>query len=255
MNETVLPIPESALISARLAHPCFPQPEQTEVKVWRYMTLAKLVSLIQKRSLFLSRLDQLADPYEGSTTKRTAAGIDAFFEQIGSKNRYETLGELYRKAREQTYVSCWHASENESEAMWKLYGGSGGIAIQTTYAKLVESITDEHNVYIGLVRYIDYDKASFPDANAFHPVMHKRTSFAHEHEVRLVWYWGSPPEPDKTPSHLTIPWNIESYCERVYVDPYAPDYYFEAVQAVLESMAPTLSNRLEWSKMKEQPFF
>jgi hypothetical protein len=220
------------------------------------MNLAKLISLIHLRTLYLTRLDQFADPYEGSTTQRTAAGIDAFLKNLGSPNGYQELGDFYRKARQSTFVSCWHANEHESEAMWRLYGGlGGGVAVQTTYARLVKSIERLGEVYVGLVRYIDYTTASFPDANAFYPVMHKRASFAHEREVRLVRYWGAPPEPDKPPAHLSIPWDIEASAERIYVDPYAPGYYFEAVKAALSSMAPTLVPRLKWSQMKAAPFF
>jgi hypothetical protein len=90
---------------------------------------------------------------------------------------------------------------------------------------------------------------------AFYPVMHKRASFAHEREVRLVWYRGATPAPDRPPPNLSIPWDIETFAEQIYVDPYAPGYYFEAVKAVLSSMAPALVSRLEWSKMKAAPFF
>lgn len=248
-------MPESATLAARLSHTSFPQPQNKMVKVWRYMDLAKLISLIQSRSLYLVRLDKLTDPYEGTITSLTAAGINEYFKQIGSTNTYETFRNHFLESRQSTFVSCWHVNEHESEAMWHLYGGSGGgIAIQTTYSKLVESIELQHDVYIGLVRYIDYSTGILSDVNGFTPVMHKRASFAHEREVRFVWYWGSVPYPDQTPSHLTMPWDLESYIEKVYVDPNAPTYYFEAVQAVLKSMAPTLENRLEWSQMKASPF-
>ena len=220
------------------------------------MNLEKLISLIQLRMLYLAPLDQLADPYEGSTTQRTAAGIDAFLKNVGSTNGYKELSDFYRKSRQTTFVSCWHANEHESEAMWRLYGGlSGGVAVQTSYAKLVKSIESIGEVYIGFVGYIDYATASFPDANAFYPVMHKRASFAHEREVRMVWYWGSPPEQDSAPTHLSIPWDIEAFADQICVDPYAPGYYFEAVKAVLSSMAPALVSRLAWSQMKAVPFF
>jgi hypothetical protein len=256
MSQSAPTIPESHALSARLSHPCFPQPPDPNVKVWRYMDLAKLISIIQSRELYLARLDHLADPYEGSTTQLTATGIDTFLKNVGSQNSYKDLSGFYRKSRESTFVSCWHTNEHESEAMWRLYAGlGGGIAVQTTYAKLVNSIEQFGEVYIGLVRYIDYSTALFPDANAFYPVMHKRASFAHEREVRLVWYWGAPLEPDSSPISLSIPWDIEAFAEQIFVDPYAPAYYFEAVKAILSSMAPSLASRLAWSKMKIDPVF
>lgn len=220
------------------------------------MSLPKLISLLTSKSLHMTRLDHMADPYEGSTTRRTAAGIDRFLKDLGSDRGYHEISDFVRKARASTFISCWHANEHESEAMWRLYGGQGGgVAIQATYAKLVESIRDHYDTYIGMVSYIDYDTASFPDANAFYPVMHKRASFAHEREVRLVWYWGSPPEPDTVPSHLQIAWDPSKFCESICVDPYAPEYYFDAVKAVLSSIQPNMRERLQWSRMKADPIF
>lgn len=256
MRDPSQPLPQSAALAVRLAHPCFPQPGNKSVKVWRYMNLAKLVSLIESRALYLTRLDKMADPYEGSVTARTVAGINAHLRATGSVNGYPEIGKLFQQGREATFISCWHANEHESEAMWRLYGGSsGGIAVQTTYEKLVDSIKAQPDVYIGHVRYIDYVTGAFPDVNSFTPIMHKRASFSHEREVRLVWYWGNPSPPDTVPESLSIPWDIQLFAEKIFVDPYAPAYYFEAVKAVIKAMAPGLSGRLEWSQMKAMPLF
>lgn len=249
-------VPQSGFLAQRLAHPRFPQPPDPSVKVWRYMNLPKLISLIQSNALYLARLDQLADPYEGSTTHRTAAGIDAFLKTLGSDRGYQDMANVYEKNRESMFVSCWHANEHESEAMWRLYGGgASGIAVQSTYSRLIDSVETQYDVYVGLVQYIDYNTASFPSANVFYPVMHKRASFAHEREVRLVRHWTPNPEHDERTLSLSMPWNVEAFCDHIYVDPYAPEYYFEAVKAVVETMAPALLSRLEWSQMKTAPFF
>lgn len=248
-------LPQSYALSARLAHPSFRQPQNGNLKVWRYMSLPKLISLLDSQRLYLTRLDKMCDRYEGSVTRPTAEGINLHFKLTGSSGDYNGVADLFVQGRSASFVSCWHANDHESEAMWRLYGGTGGIAIQTTYSKLVESIANEYHVYIGLVRYIDYEKEWFPDANAYSPIMHKRKSFEHEREVRLVWYWGSPTPPDAVPESLSIPWDVSSIVENIFVDPEAPPYYFEAVNAVLKAMAPTLAERLHWSRMKADPFF
>lgn len=63
MSQSAPPIPDSHALLKQLSHPCFPQQRDANVKVWRYMDLAKLISLIQSRRLYLARLDQLADPF------------------------------------------------------------------------------------------------------------------------------------------------------------------------------------------------
>jgi len=47
----------------------FKQPSDLDVPIWRYMTIAKLLSLLDNRALFFARLDKLNDPFEGSITK------------------------------------------------------------------------------------------------------------------------------------------------------------------------------------------
>ena len=251
-------IPDSGKLLARLSHPCFPQPIDGNILVWRYVNLAKFISHLVSKSLALTRLDLFDDPYEGSQTAKTVAGIDAFLKNMSGPNSgYHELGKLVRANRSCTYVSCWHINEHESEAMWRLYAGAGGgVALQTTYKKLVESIEEQYGTYIGVVRYIDYSVASFPDANLFWPVMHKRASFSHEREVRLVRHIGSPVnQEESSPQILEMPWSIEKYVDNIFVEPYAHQYYYDAVHAVLASMSPGLLPKLRWSQMRNEPIF
>jgi hypothetical protein len=111
------------------------------------MDLAKFVWLLKEKRLFMSRLDKLADPYEGSLTSRTIQGIELFLRQRGSKDGWNQMSKMYRLNQATTYVCCWHANEQESEAMWRLYCSQGqGVAIQTTYDQLVSAIEHEYEV-------------------------------------------------------------------------------------------------------------
>ncbi len=86
-------------------------------------------------------------------------------------------------------VNCWHMNEHESAAMWKLYLKSDeGIAVQSTYNKLLNSMHDSNDfmLLVGAVNYIDYNKEVIPFGNAFYPYIHKRKSFEHERELRAV---------------------------------------------------------------------
>ena len=47
----------------------FVQPDDEEIKVWRYMDFTKLISLIDSRRLFFARADKLGDSFEGSYPK------------------------------------------------------------------------------------------------------------------------------------------------------------------------------------------
>lgn len=54
---------------ADVSHPCFAQPRDGKLRLWRYMNFAKFVSLISTRRLFFCRADLLDDPFEGSYSK------------------------------------------------------------------------------------------------------------------------------------------------------------------------------------------
>jgi hypothetical protein len=72
--------------------------------------------------------------------------------------------------RRYTYLNCWHASEHESAAMWGLYQGDGrGVAVKSTFNRLINSLQSERLIYAGMVRYIDYDHEAVPEGNAFAP--------------------------------------------------------------------------------------
>src|SRR5690606_30123405 len=93
---------------------------------------------------------------------------------------------LYRKAK---FVSCWHASNVESAAMWKIYGeNENGIAVISDIARMKSAFHESvETIYAGRVSYIDFAEDRLDLGNGFTPLVHKRSSFEHEKEVRLVW--------------------------------------------------------------------
>jgi len=64
-----------------------------------------------------------------------------------------------------TMVNCWHTSESESEAMWRLYAENGkAVAVETTFDALKESIQRRESssvVYIYPVKYLDFFDSAF----------------------------------------------------------------------------------------------
>jgi hypothetical protein len=242
----------------KLKHPCFPQPGDTSLRVWRYLDLAKLIWLLENKKLYLTRLDLLNDPHEGSTPRLLAVLRDLQLRAFGAEQLVAQMPGINQESRRSMYVNCWHIGNGESEAMWRLYCPSdSGVAIQTTYGKLVDSIESVPYCYIGCVNYIDYELQGFPLGNVFYPVMHKRISFAHEHEVRLVktlaGYWGTLDR--QSPSGTTVDWFPETTVDAIYVNPYAPDFYHDVVKAIVHRIAPALESQVFWSQMRAGPIY
>ncbi len=241
-------------LKSRLEHPSFPQPEDPNVNVWRYMDLSKFIWLLSERKLYFSRVDLLQDPFEGSSTRKTLDSLRVLVQSIHPE-AWNNFSMLYRESRTKMYVNCWYCGDSESEAMWKLYCPNGnGIAIQCSYRRLAESIEADDQIFIGRVTYVDYENYYFPDANLYSVVMHKRAAFSHENEVRLVKRVAKGEDSDQ-PLGITIEWDPMEHVSAVFVDPYASEYHFDAVSVILKSLSPEWSVPLNWSQIKACPVF
>ena len=71
------------------------------------------------------------------------------------------MADFNKETVRQVFISCWHRSEYESAAMWKLYLKSDeGVAISTTCDRLSRCFKDgtPHDIFIGEVDYLDYTR-------------------------------------------------------------------------------------------------
>ncbi|TBZ99374.1 MULTISPECIES: DUF2971 domain-containing protein [Rhizobium] len=198
-------------------HPIFKQPPR-DAKLWRYTNFPKFVSLITTKALFFSNVYHLSrdDPYEGALPAGNFAHRDWSIDTLPSdirqriqRARYshdeneplasklqrhisgqnELIRHVLRSTKEY-FINCWHQSEYESAAMWKLYAeDSFGIAIVSNLSRISGALSSASgDIMCGLVNYIDYEKDLLDLENAFTPIISKRLSFAHEREVRLL-HW------------------------------------------------------------------
>lgn len=202
------------------------------------------------------RSDLLNDPHEGTTPRLLAILRDQQFRDLGIEALVAKMPEINQQTRKTMYVSCWHLGNSESEAMWRLYcPDNGGVAIQTTYGNLVSSIDHDPYCYIGTVTYIDYETQGFPLGNIYYPIMHKRISFAHESEVRLVKSLSTKRDALDPPAGVEIDWVPETTIETIFVNPYAPEFYYEVVCSILSRYMPQLSDKVRWSPMRASPVY
>jgi hypothetical protein len=151
-----------------------------------------------------------------------------------------------REHRQALFVSCWHANEHESAAMWDLYARSGaGIAIRSSVARLKACFTAaaDHPVWIGRVRYRDYaTEAIWGASSGVAPTMTKRRSFAHENEVRAVFYAArsgnryrvSQELYDFVEEGMDIPTDLDTLIECIVVAPQARGWFKDLVRGVIE---------------------
>lgn len=211
--------------------PRFIQPVTKYTKLWRYMDFPKFLSLLDDSAIFFARADSFEDPYEGELPK----GNVALRNFVKSKSS-STGDNLPQAADKKTVmISCWHMSTYESAAMWKLYGQANqAICITTKYAKLKNQLVK--GAHIGLVRYVDHNRAWVPENNIYYPYMFKRKSFEHEKEVRALIDINLLDQEDlflKTEHGFKNRVDLNTLIDEIYVDPSASEWFFQLVKSVV----------------------
>jgi len=229
-----------------------------DASLWRYMNLAKFVSLLAAKSLFFARMDTFEDPFECAIGlgvhrewyQRTEYEIfvartielvntpipgypfppkEAREQNIAQLiSEYESRGET--RMSERIYASCWHESQSESAALWKLYGGNDGsaVAIRTTYGSLRDGILDRkeegdrYDIQMGKVVYIDYEGIIL---NYHVAPFRKRAAFEHEKEIRAILHLYG----DNLPLGISVPFDLMNVIHDVVVSPLAPKWFSDLV--------------------------
>ena len=198
----------------------------------RFVELPKLFELLIAQRVFFPTVGTLksVDPFEcgipvPKTTRkmlRSALKSEATFllqylprsyqtgDRVEDYQRHEKLLNQSKIAELRQHVSeirlmllrsrivcnCWHLSDCESDAMWKLYGSGTGVMIVSTVKRLRTAIKGRYSrlvcspnpqaYSIAPVQYVDEKDTS--KLSAFYlerPWLLKRTSFAHEREIRV----------------------------------------------------------------------
>jgi hypothetical protein len=231
----------------------FLPPAEPEAKAWRYMDFTKFVWMFEQQGIFLSRIDKLDDPFEGSFSP-----VNQELRPLVRKHLHLTgsfsVTEIVEKLREWVGASCWHVSNHESAGMWKLYARTEeAVCIQTTYERLSAILPSDAR--IGMVRYVDYQKQWIPESNPLAPFMFKRLSFEHEQELRILKPLGDLAAlqskrsvPHNQKGGELIPCDLKQLIQAVHVAPNAPAWFEELVQRVVDrywgSAIPVKRSRL-----------
>lgn len=219
------------------------QPKDPNIKIWRYLDLPKFIALLDSKKLHFSRADLLGDAQEGWIV------VNAL--QRAKSDLQMDYKKFYNQIRASTFVSSWHMNGQESYAMWKLYAEKEqGVAIQTSYQNLLESTTDSA-IFIGQVSYKDEVGEVDLANNEYECFMYKRACFEYEHEVRLITKLELAADTEEMPNGILVDINLNTLIERIYVHPYALNWYYDVIKSIIAKYYPPLLCALRWSSMKE----
>ncbi len=226
-----------------------------EGTVTRYCSFARYVSFLEG-GLYLPNALNFEDPWEGHV----------FHEVTANPTNREQLTAFVRDRKRFLYVSCWHASDHESYAMWKIYGKEDAVAIHTNGQKLEALLSDvnhQHKAKPVLLTPVEYcmpiqgklptpntsavsleDPSSKRDAdwrNGMQQLlMYKPSAYQYEQEVRIIALDSESPDflelkrdfEDK--KGLLVAINPSEFITGVTVAPWADSAFLRAVKAVSE---------------------
>ena len=118
---------------------------------------------------------------------------------------------------------------------------------------------DEFNIFIGKIRYMDYNTEVIPVGQLLLPLITKRKSFEHEIELRaLIWtlqHGKNKIVDNKFASTLglSVPVDLDVLIEKIYVSPEAPDWLLILIQAMVDRFQ--LDKPVKQSDLASDPLY
>ena len=239
--------------------------------IWRYMDLAKFISLISNEALYFANPNQFNDPYEFYLPKshnlaKNEKIIQPFIEKINNfkkemiknkpgigkteefkqfeekiKNSEYQMKDTEKKLKERFGVSCWHINDYENEALWKIYTNQGqGIAIETTNEKLEKSLKYHRRITLDKVRYEDFDTAQIEKGHEHYSGFIKRKAFEYEKEYRALVLLD---EIDYGKGCF-VKVDLNILVERIHISPLMPEFFLDSVKYLCQGKLSFLQDRI-----------
>ena len=149
--------------------------------------------------------------------------------------------------------------------MWHEYGKAGtdkaGVCIVSSYQRLGR-ITSGADVGLGMISYVDYSSGEFAFWGETAPFMHKRASYAHESEVRILlskvgvgFFFQTHDELEKSVERYPPGYRLRCppslVARKILVAPNASESLHEEIVALTETNAPDLVPRIERSALHD----
>lgn len=253
-----------------VGHPVFNMPPD-EAVVWRYMPVDRFIQLYRENYLWFGRVDtyKAEDPHEAwvPVKQQELEEVQRKSQNWGyrkqgnviisgdelAKESYRLFEQLLEARDYNTYINCWHRSEIENFAMWKIYGRSHDcVAIRTTIGDLRNALGEDrgYSLYGGNLNYIDYKNDVFSEEaqhNLWAKYIHKSHFFKYEKEFRLLFndngsktplldgapYFMQPTdeEIDQISKGIKVPCDFNRLNARILIGPQFPDESLEKLRS------------------------
>lgn len=236
-------------------------------KVWRYIGLAKFLSMLDTSSLWFARIGTFDDAYEGTLS---LPAFEAFHAQVAAEQQLDPqdssdlsrviFSALSHSSRLGSFVNCWHRNEGESAALWKIYSGES-LAIQSDVGRLKRCFHAERRrqIQLGQVEYVEDPEGEVTDkADLTKALLTKRSVFDYEREIRAFMFDWPPVETAADFDGLDIPAgfpvsvDLNILIECVYVSPNQTGWFKSLIESTLARYGYG-KKLVKWSRMGQKP--
>ncbi|MFL6630950.1 MAG: hypothetical protein ACJ8HJ_01380 [Massilia sp.] len=201
--------------------------------LWRYLDAAKLFDFFENSTLFFCRADHFSDKFEGAFTPSLRAQISEAHARGEIDYDYE---QFKRRMRESVYINCWHRNQDDSAAMWALYGKSEcAVALVTTAGQLADIAGGiaEHKISIARVEYVKHWSDPKLDVSPDYTRIfaYKTKAYEYEKEVRVIIdRTRAASRPDLRQPGIVVPIDADRLLRSIVVSPDAPPWFERLVR-------------------------
>jgi hypothetical protein len=202
--------------------------------LWRYLDAAKLFDFFENSTLFFCRADHFSDKFEGAFTPSLRQQISDAYARGEIDFSYE---QFKRRMRESVFINCWHRNQDDSAAMWALYGKSDcAVALTTTVGQLagtLEGIEEDHAISIARVDYVKHWSDPKLDVSPDYTRIftYKTKAYEYEKEVRVIIdRTGHPLVPELLQTGLCVPIDARGLLRSIVIAPDAPPWFEKLVR-------------------------
>lgn len=217
-------------------------PKDEDIPIWRYMSFAKFVDLLNSSSLYFSRTNKFIDQFEGYVNTYTSSLIDKMFNEFpNSQEMREEYKGLLNHLKDWTFISCWHMNYNESVEMWKRYAPIEGVAIKSNAKRLIVSLYHQKigPMYFKPITYTDFVNQEIDHTAAMDLINCKMPEYSFEQEYRalLMYAEGVPAEgKDGDTTIINMPEygfkikvSFDALVDSIIVSPDSQPWFYELV--------------------------
>ena len=222
-----------------------------DTKVYKYMKLSHLLSLIHKKEFYVpnrARFSDLRDKqgFEKHIPKHQFDfSISPVYSNRKDQNFYKNIEDERKKAFS-LCISCWtmnlnaNESINESFLMWKAYGNNEiGCRIGTTIENLINSII--HIPYDIIISEVNY-YGELTGINNY--IFGKSIYYESEQEVRMAVL-------SENEHHIQLEINPYSMLQEIILSPFIDPLMENFIINMVKENYPQLSERIFPSKVVE----